>query len=86
MFTYICGGRQCADVNGKEKNSDEDLPMSAEHPWIFIAEGCDHGLQPAKGAVQTQGDQHQEEDDRPEYTSGHHSYRFRIYYEYQTRS
>lgn len=86
MNTHISHCRQRTQVDENEQHKNEPFSTSSKCPWVLIAQRCNHRLESTKRTVQTKGDQHEEEDNRPEHRAAHHGNRLRIHNEYQAGS
>lgn len=84
--THIGHRWQGTDVDKPEQNQHKQLSPSSNNPRVLIAQCRYHGLQPSKGAVQPERNEHQEKDDRPKHRPLHHGNGLRIHDKHQPRS
>lgn len=66
LNTYISRCGESTDPDENEQERDENFPMTPQQFGMLITETGDHGLQSSERAVQSQGDQHGEKEDRPD--------------------
>lgn len=69
--THVSHRRQGTDVDEHQQHENEPLASLADKVRELVAQRGYHRFQPAERRVQAEGDEHQEEDYRPERTATH---------------